>query len=201
MNKSHEIQQQFHELQSKPEHFLSAYLSSANLRSERNSISKGALHNIRPFETQRSGSKLGKELKTLPKNIKGTHVYYFDREDRVVFIEIYGQSKDIINREFYFYEEGKIKSVYFNATGSIRNVILSLSDGDKIMQDINYGKYGESISDYIYVGDRLESIKVNQKEHDQKVWSTYQVLFEYLDGQVRKITYSFPNGYQEQRYP
>ncbi|MFJ2320578.1 hypothetical protein [Pseudomonas sp. NPDC087817] len=201
MNKSHELQQQFHELQLKAEHFLSAYLSSANLRVVRNTISKGALYNFRPFEIQRSGSKLGKVLKSLPKNIKNTHVYYFDRENRVVFVEIYGQSENVINREFYFYEEGEIKSIYFNAAGSIRNVMLSLNEGDKIKQDINYGKFGESISDYIYVGDRLESIEVKQKEHDQENWSSYQVLFEYSDGQVSKITNSFPNGYQEQRYP
>lgn len=201
MNESHELQQQFHELQLKSEHFLSTYLSSANLRIARNTISKGALYNFRPFEIQRSGSKLGKILKSLPKNTKNTHAYYFDSEDRVVLVEIYGQSESVINREFYFYETGKIKSIYFNTTGSIRNVMLSLIEGDKINQDINYGKYGESISDYIYVDSRLESIEVKQKEHDQKNWSSYQVFFEYLDGQVSKITNSFPNGYQEQRYP
>ncbi|WP_338807001.1 hypothetical protein V8U11_08030 [Pseudomonas chlororaphis] len=201
MSESHKLQRQLQELQSKAEHFLSTYLSSANLHVVRNTISKGALYNFRPFETQRSGFKLGKELKSLPKNVKNTHIYYFDGEGRVVFAEIYGKSESVINREFYFYEEGKLKSIYFNAAGSIRNIMLSLIEGDKIMRDVNYGKYGESISDYLYAGDRLDSIEVKQKEHDQKDWSSYQVLFEYLDGQLSKITNSFPNGYQEQRYP
>lgn len=201
MSEFHRLNEQFHEIQSKADSFLGTYLDSVKTHVVRNIISKGAMYNLRPFEAQRSGFKLGKELKILPKNIKNTHVYYFDKKDRVVLVEIYGQSENVINREFYFYETNSFKSIYFNAGCSISNIMLSLIKGEKIVQDINFGKYGEGVFDYLYEGDRLKSITVKQKEHDQRDYSSYQVLFEYLDGQMSKIFNVFPNGYQEQRYP
>lgn len=201
MSESHWLNEQFHEIQSKAETCLNAYLISATTRTVRSTISKGALYNLRPFEIQRSGFKLGKELKSLPKSIKNTHVYYFDREDRIILTEIYGQSEKIINREFCFYETNEFKSIYFNSGDSIRNVMLSSLDAGRIVRDINFGKYGEGIYNYSYEGDILTSITVKQKEHSQEDYSSYQILFEYLDGQMIKITNVFPNGYQEQRYP
>lgn len=201
MSKSHRLDEQFHEVQSKADSLLSTYLSSVKADVSRTTISKGVLYNLRPYEAQRSGFKLGKELKALPKSIKNTHVYYFDREDRVSLIEIYGQSENIINREFYFYEEDSLKSIYFNSGGGIRNIMLSLVVGGMVVKDINFGKYGEGSCDYLYEDGLLKSIMVKQKEHGQKNYSSYQVLFEYLDGQMSKIFNVFPNGYQEQRYP
>ncbi|WP_347905577.1 hypothetical protein [Pseudomonas purpurea] len=201
MNELHWLNEQFHEIQPKADSFLDTYLSSVKTRAVRNVISKGALYNLRPFEIQRSGFKLGKELKALPKNIKNTHIYYFDIEERVILTEIYGQSGKIKNRAFYFYEANEFKSICFNSGGSIRNIMLSSLDTGRIVQEINFGKYGESSYNYLYENNRLTSITIKQKEHDQDDYSSHQVLFKYLDGEMIKITNVFPNGYQEQRYP
>ncbi|BCQ62807.1 hypothetical protein PBOI14_45570 [Pseudomonas sp. Boi14] len=196
-----ELEKEFYEIQSKPDVFLDSFLKAAKEKVVRKTISKGALFNIRPFEIQRAGFKLGKELKSLPKNVKNTHIYYFDKSDRAVMIDIYGQSESIINRDFHFHDKEKIKSVYIDSTRKIRNITInSIADG-RILRDANFGKYGSSTSDYLYDDERLSSISVMQKQHDQELYSTHQVLFYYLDGTVSKIINEFPNGYQEIRYP
>ncbi|KAF0867285.1 MULTISPECIES: hypothetical protein [Pseudomonas] len=196
-----ELEKEFYEIQSKCDVFLNSLLKISKEEVARKIISKGALFNLRPFEIQRAGFKLGKELKNLPKTIKNTHVYYFDKSDRVVMIDIYGQSESIINRDFYFYDKESIKSIYINSTKTIRNITISSIVNGKVLRDANFGKYGSSTSDYLYDGERLSSILVMQKQHDQELCSTYQVLFYYLDGIVSKIINEFPNGYQEIRYP
>ncbi|MBP5107749.1 hypothetical protein, partial [Pseudomonas protegens] len=115
-----ELEKEFYEIQSKCDVFLNSLLKISKEEVARKIISKGALFNLRPFEIQRAGFKLGKELKNLPKTIKNTHVYYFDKSDRVVMIDIYGQSESIINRDFYFYDKESIKSIYINSTKTIR---------------------------------------------------------------------------------
>ncbi|MEN5093883.1 hypothetical protein ABE458_24605 [Pseudomonas protegens] len=196
-----ELEKEFYEIQSKLDVFFDSFLKIAKEKVARKTISKGALFNLRPFEIQRSGFKVGKELKSLPKSIKNTHVYYFDKSDRVVMIDIYGQSESIINRDFYFYDKENIKNIYINSTKTIRNITISSIANGKILRDSNFGKYGCSTSDYVYDGERLNSISVTQKQHDQEFCSTHQVLFYYLDGTVSKIINEFPNGYQEVRYP
>lgn len=76
----------------------SHYYRDALTKSSYQKISKGPLLNIRIFEEQLAGSKLGKELKKSPKAIKNTHVYYCDQADNVLMVEIYGQVKTIIYR-------------------------------------------------------------------------------------------------------
>ncbi len=199
--KFQELEKEFYEVQSKPDVFIDSFLKIVKEKTARKTLSKGALFNLRPFEIQRAGFQLGKELKSLPKSIKNTHVYYFDKSDRVLMIDIYGQSESIVNRDFYFYDKENIKNIYINSTKTIRNITISSIFNGKIERDSNFGKYGCSTSDYLYDGERLSSISVMQKQHDQELCSTYQVLFDYLDGAVSKIINEFPNGHQEIRYP
>lgn len=165
-------------------------------------ISKGGIFNIRPFEIQRAGFKVGKKLKNLPKAIKNTHVYYFNNKNQILLIEIYGQTENIINREYYFYTSNSIESIYFNSgTKSIRNITLSKLDNGCFTETINYGIFGCNISEYIYKEGLLIEINVKQKEHTQADFSSYKVCFEYKDSCLEKIFYKHPNGYEEQRYP
>ncbi|APA69527.1 hypothetical protein [Janthinobacterium sp. 1_2014MBL_MicDiv] len=180
---------------------MATYLEAVKLRVARTQISKGPLFNVRPFDAQRAGFTPGKALKTLPAKLKDTYVYYFDGEDRILLVESHGGSATVINRNFYFHEPDKLKSVHFNAGGSLRNVMLSFLDGARIMQDINFGKFGVGRYDYLYEGDRLQSIMVRQREHGQESPSGYQILFGYVDGKMDNIFHMFTNGYQEQRYP
>ncbi|MGK5059079.1 hypothetical protein ACQ4WY_19335 [Janthinobacterium sp. LB2P49] len=201
MSEIQKLGEQFHAIASKTDSFMTTYLDAVKLRVARTLISKGLLCNVRPFEAQRAGFKPGKELKSLPAKLKDTHVYHLDGEGRVILVESYGGSAAVINRSFYFHEYGKLKSVHFNAGGSLRNVMLSFLDGGRIMQDINFGKFGEGSCDYLYEDDRLQSIIIRQREHGQENHTGYQILFGYVDGQMDNISHVFPNGYQEQRYP
>lgn len=179
----------------------SHYYHDALTKSCYQKISKGALLNIRPFETQLAGFKLGKELKKLPKAIKNTHVYYFDQADNVLMIEIYGQAETIIHRQYYFYTDDRIESIYFTHGESIRNITLSIHKDDRTSQLINYATFGYSISQYIYDHETLMEIDVQQKEHDQDVYTNFKVIFEYEDDCLSKIIRRYPNGYEEIRYP
>ncbi|MDN2699394.1 hypothetical protein O0882_24070 [Janthinobacterium sp. SUN073] len=201
MSEIKKLGEQFHEIASKSDSFMATYLDAVKLRVERTLIGKGPLCNVRPFEAQRAGFKPGKELKSLPAKFKDTHVYHLDGEGRVILVESYGGSAAVLNRSFYFHERGELKSVHFNAGGSLRNVMLSFLDGARITQDINFGKFGEASYDYLYEDDRLQSIMVRQREHGQENHTGYQILFGYVDGQMDNIFHVFPNGYQEQRYP
>ena len=201
MSEIQKLGERFHAIASKSDFFMATYSDAVKLRVARTLISKGPLCNVRPFEAQRAGFKPGKALKSLPAKLKDTHVYYLDGEGRVILVESYGGSAAVINRSFYFHERGELKSVHFNASGSLRNVMLSFLDGARIAQDINFGKFGEASYDYLYEDDLLQSIKVCQKEHGQENHTKYQILFGYVDGQMDNIFHVFPNGYLEQRYP
>lgn len=165
-------------------------------------ISKGGLYNIIPYEIQRAGLKFGKELKSFPKTIKNTHVYYFNDDNQILLIEVYGQNESIVNRNYYFYEGNTIESIYFNSgTKSVRNIALLKKENGKIYETISYGAFGCNISAYFYQKDELIEIDVQQKEHENEGFSCYKVLFEYKNNSLEKICYKHPNGYEEQRYP
>lgn len=164
-------------------------------------VSKGALLNIRPYETQLTGFKLGKELKKLPKAIKNTRIYYFDQADNVLMIEIYGPTETIIHRQYYFYTDDHIESIYFTHGGSVRNITLSIHKDQHMHQLINYATFGYSISQYIYDHETLVAINVQQKEHNQTEYTNFKVTFEYEGGCLSKIMRQYPNSYEEIRYP
>lgn len=163
--------------------------------------SKGPIFNVRPYEYQRAGFEKGKELERLPKSTKGVYNYYLDSYGKVLLIENYGQKESIINREYFLYEDDAIRSIYFNNKISLRNVTYSKVSDGLVIDDINYGKFGESTSLYEYKEKVLVKINVSQKEHLQQEYSNYIVDFKYNDGDLVKITHHFPNGYTEQRYP
>lgn len=201
MNTLQNAIKRFSEIQSESDIFFKKFLNAAQKNTSRKCISRGILYNLRPYQAQRSGFQPGKEIKFTPKSTKNIYVYYFDRGDRVVLIEIYGQSEKIINREFYFYDEESIESVYFDSDGYIRNMTLSALSGGKFIQDINIGTYGISIYSYKYTGDLLSFIFVNQKENEQEKSSTFQMLFEYSGEKLSRIISVFSNGYKEQNFP
>jgi len=196
-----DLEEKFNYISLQSQAALSSYLAEAlpNVRSA--IITKGAFYNIRPFEIERAGFKRGRQLKKMPTSINNTHVYHLDESDRIVFVEIYGQSENIVNREFYSYSDDCIERAYFTSIGRLRNISISLLEHDLVRKDLNWGEYGCSISDYKYSDGRLDKISVHQKEHMDASFAEFEVYFEYSEEGLIKIVNVFPNGYQEQRYP
>lgn len=196
-----ELEKRYVEVSSDCEKYLSEYTSfiSSNLNST--IISKGPLYNLRPYEIERVGFKKGRQLNKLPSAIKNTHVYYFDKLDRIILVKIYGQSENIVNREFCVYGDNCLERVCFTSAGTLRNISVSFFEGSVVKKDVNWGMYGCSISNYIYNEYVLEKITVQQKEHDDPSFSEFDVIFKYKNNELETITNVFPNGYQEQRFP
>ncbi len=123
-----------------------------------------------------------------------------DESDRVRFIEIYND--ELISCEIFSYDSEGFVSCFFDAGGDIRNIKKTIINDGLFVRDVNYGIYGCSISEYIYNGDSLVRIRVNQKEHSNSDFSFYDVMLSYDDsGMLDKIINVFPNGYQVQRFP
>lgn len=163
-------------------------------------ISKRPIFNIRPFENELVGMKLGKVLKKEPLNFKGIYKYYLDTLGRVRLVEKFvGTKGQLIDTGLYFYEPDRIVSYHFESE-RIRNIKVSIVHDGIFVKDINYGGSGLSISDYKYEKDLLTVIDVFQKSHKKTEGSTYKIVFEYSNQKLISIVYKHPNGYQEQRY-
>ncbi|HED5893208.1 TPA: hypothetical protein R5R88_003792 [Salmonella enterica] len=201
MSELTDIEKKYIKVSSNCEQYLSEYTSYVLSNLNSTIISKGALYNLRPYEIERAGFKKGRKLNKLPSKIKNTHVYYFDKLGRIVLIETYGQPEDIINKEYCIYGDNCLERLYFTSTGTLRNISISFFENSMIKKDINWGVYGCSISDYIYIDTILEKITVYQKEHKDPSFSEFDVIFKYNGGALESITNVFPNGYQEQRFP
>lgn len=201
MNNLKDLEGKYLEIESRAEQVLSSCLSEALSRARKIVISKGALYNVIPYEIERAGFKKGKVLKKIPVHIKNTHLYHLDEYDKVIFVEIYGQSENIINKEFYRYSGGCIERICFASSGKLRNVSTSLLEEGAVVKSMNWGQYGCSESNYVYVDSRLEKIHVRQKEHVESVFSDFDVNFKYESGELVSIINVFPNGYEEQRFP
>lgn len=201
MCKLEEIEKKYVEVSSSCEEYLSGYTSCISSELNNTVISKGALYNLRPYEMERAGFKKGRKLNKLPSAIKNTHVYYFDQSMRIIFIEIYGRSENIINRECCIYGDNCLERLCFTSAGILRNISVSFFENAIVKKDINWGVYGCSISDYIYNDSVLERIAVRQKEHKDLSFSEFDVIFKYKNDELESITNVFPNGYQEQRFP
>jgi antitoxin component YwqK of YwqJK toxin-antitoxin module len=195
------LEKKFIEMSTNCDQYITEYTSNALSSIISTVISKGALYNFRPYEIERNGFKIGKKLNKLPTNIKNTYVYHFDKHDRVLFIDIYGQDNTIINKEFFFYNNNSLERVYFTSARVLRNISILYFEKNKIKKDINWGMYGCSISDYIYDDIILQKIIVRQKEHKDSLFSTFEVIFKYKHGDLESITNVFPNSYSEQRFP
>lgn len=196
-----ELALKFSKINSECKQYLSKKIPEVLSLTKSTIITKGAFYNLRPFEIERAGLKKGRKLKKLPASIKNTHVYYLDDAGRILLIDIYGQANNIINKEFFLYGKGFLERLHFTSAGGLRNILVSFFDDEILMKDINWGMYGCSESDYIYSGSILEKITVNQKEHVDSAFSTFDVIFKYKNGELEFITNVFPNGYQEQRFP
>lgn len=196
-----DLEKKFSEIDSKRDYYMGAYLSEAQSRSRDTIISKGPLYNSRPYESERAGFKRGKRLKKIPASIKNTHVYHLDECARILFVEIYGQSENIINKEFYRYSDECVERTYFISTGKLRNVSVSLLEGDTVVRDLNWGDYGCSDSSYIYDGYLLDKVIVQQKEHLASCFNNFETRFEYGDEGLLRIINVFSNGYEEKRFP
>lgn len=195
------LKEKFETINSNAADSMEAYLSEALPIVSKKVISKGAFYNVRPYEVERAGFKKGRLLKKLPANIKNTHVYYLDERDRIVFVEVYGQSENIVSKEFYKYDDASIERTHFTSVGRLRNISLSVVEGGLIYRDLNWGAFGCSDSVYEYSGTQLEKIMVRQKEHADSEFSEFEVVFEYSGDELLRIVNVFPNGYQEQRFP
>ena len=196
-----ELEKRYVEVSSDCEKYLSKYISCLSSDLNDTVISKGALYNLRPYEMERAGFKKGRKLNKLPSAIKNTHVYYFDKLDRIILTEIYGQSENIINRECCIYGDNSLERLYFTSAGTLRNISVSFFEDSIVKKDINWGAYGCCTSDYVYNGSNLEKITVRQKEHKNPSFSEFDVIFKYKNDELESITNVFPNGYQEQRFP
>lgn len=196
-----DVEKKYVEVSSNSERCLAEYTSFISSEKKRTVISKGALYNLRPFEIERAGFKKGRKLNKLPSVIKNTYVYYFDSQDRIILIETYGQSENIINKEFCIYTDDSLERIYFTSAGVLRNISISFFEASMLKKEMNWGMYGCSISEYMYDGITLEKIAVRQKEHHDTSFSDFNVIFKYKDDELESITNVFPNGYQEQRFP
>ncbi|NDJ57437.1 hypothetical protein GWD52_10600 [Enterobacteriaceae bacterium 4M9] len=195
-----ELEVLFSSLKSKGVAGFSDHLSAIFRECKKIFISKGAFVNVRPFEIERAGIKLGRVLKKEPAKFKNIYKYYYDDCGKVRLIEIY--DGDLVDREFYFYHSDCIFIYFFDAAGDIRNIRKCILQGVFFISEFNYGKYGFSISDYIYSENKLiDCIKVFEKEHNEEKGSTFNVKFKYNNQELESIINVFPNGYEEQRYP
>ncbi|WP_218966626.1 hypothetical protein, partial [Snodgrassella alvi] len=107
------LEKKYDEIMLSPEKIAREYFQDVMSSYAYKKISKGPSINIRPYEFQQLGCKKGRELKVLPKAIGDTHVYYFNDEGKILLIETYGETENIIYREYYFYFDNLIESVYF----------------------------------------------------------------------------------------
>jgi len=195
------LKKKFERIESSSASFRADYLSEALSQVSRKVITKGPFYNICPYEIERAGFKKGRVLKKLPASIKNTHVYHLDEGERILFVEVYGQSENIVSKEFYKYNDGSIERIHFTSVGKLRNILLSEVEGGLISRDLNWGAFGCSESLYEYSSTQLEKIKVRQKEHSNSEFSEFEVVFEYNGDELVRIVNVFPEGYQEQRFP
>ncbi|HDT0389789.1 TPA: hypothetical protein QIB15_004889 [Klebsiella aerogenes] len=195
------LEDKFNKISSDSESYIISYSDSVRLNETKVVVSKGVLYNIRPYEIERAGFKIGKKLNKLPANVKNTHIYHFDSQERISLIEIFGQTSNIINKEFCIYEGDNLERIYFTSAGMLRNISLSVYNDGLIEKDFNWGMYGCSVSDYVYEDSILKKIYVQQKEHAESSFTEFEVVFSYKNAIIDTIKNVFPNGYEEQRYP
>ncbi|VDZ67419.1 Uncharacterised protein [Klebsiella aerogenes] len=133
------LEDKFNKISSDSESYIISYSDSVRLNETKVVVSKGALYNLRPYEIERAGFKIGKKLNKLPANVKNTHIYHFDSLERISLIEIFGQTSNIINKEFCIYEGDNLERIYFTSAGMLRNISLSVYNDGLIEKDFNWG--------------------------------------------------------------
>ncbi|MBP2851822.1 hypothetical protein [Dickeya oryzae] len=181
--------------------FLEEFYSDVKKHTTEQKISKGRLFNIRPFETERFGFKLGKQLSNVPKNKKDVQFWSFNSTGDTLLVERVGSNGEVQYSDFYFYSDSIVRVIGFYDVDSLAFVMDIIFDNGRVIKELSYGKFGSSFSDYNYNDDMLVDIIVHEKEHSQEEYSTHALLFSYDNGALSKIVKNYPNGYQEQRYP
>jgi hypothetical protein len=179
------------------------FFKQSEEESKKTIISKGFWFDMRPFENEIAGFKKGKECKSIPQSAKDIFVYHINNKEQIIMIEKYGQFSNIIDREFFIYEDKTLKSYYFSSGGNnLRNIKLSIFDGVRTINVYNYGKYGINIENYIYEDKLLKKIQIKSKEFGNVDFSNSELIFEYADNQeLEKITKVFSAGKTKELFP
>lgn len=164
-------------------------------------ISKGRLLNVRPFESERAGYDLGKELKSLPVKRKGIEIWHFDTSERVSLVEKIGPRDTVQHRDFYIYSEDEAKVYSFFNGANLNSIALIKYDDGKVVKEYQYARYGFRVVDYNYTGNRVVDIDVCEKEHVQESFTQYVDKIIYGSNNEIEIIREYPNGHKDKRYP
>jgi hypothetical protein len=119
-------------------------------------------------------------------------------------IDSYGNVPSIVDREFCFYENNTMKTIYYSGGAvRLRNIKYVINVNGKTDTIYNYGRYGFFVKQYIYENNILEKILVETKEHENREYREYrkqELLFEFNGNELVKIIQSYPNGYRKEIY-
>ncbi|MCU1793973.1 hypothetical protein [Pectobacterium polaris] len=195
------LKSEFEKINTTPRVFLEKFYSDVKKHTTEQKTSKGRLLNIRPFETERFGFKLGKELNNVPKNKKDVQFWSFNSTGDTLLVERIGSNGEVQYSDFYFYSDSIVRVIGFYDVDSLAFVMDIVFNNGRVTKELSYGKFGSSFSDYNYNVDMLIDIVVHEREHSQEGYSNHTLLFSYDNVVLSNIMKAYPNGYQEQRYP
>ncbi|VFB12037.1 Uncharacterised protein [Aeromonas salmonicida] len=195
------LKSEFEKINTTSRVFLEEFYSDVKKHATVKKISKGRLFNIRPFEAERFGFKLGKELNNVPKNKKDVQFWSFNSTGDTLLVERVGANGEVQYNDFYFYSDSIVRVIGFYDVDSLAFVMDIVFNNGKVMKEFSYGRFGTSFSDYHYNDDMLTDIIVHEREHSQEGYSNHTLLFGYENGVLSEIVKCYPNGYRERRYP
>lgn len=201
MNEMDTLKSEFEKINATSRVFLEGFYSDVKKHSAVNKISKGRLLNIRPFEAERFGFKLGKELNNVPKNKKDVQFWSFNSTGDTLLVERLGSNGEVQYSDFYFHLDSIVRVIGFYYVDSLAFVMDIVFNNGKVMKEFSYGRFGSSFSDYHYNDDILTDIMVNEREHSQEGYSNHTLFFGYENDVLSEIVKCYPNGYRERRYP
>lgn len=201
MNEVDTLKSKFEKINAISRVFLERFYLDVKEHSAANKISKGRLLNVRPFETERFGLKLGKELNNVPKNKKDVQFWSFNSTGDTLLVERLGLNREIQYSDFYFHFDSIVRVIGFYDVDSLAFVMDIVFNNGKVMKEFSYGRFGSSFSDYNYNDDMLTDIMVHEREHSQEGYSNHTLFFGYENGALSEIVKCYPNGYRERRYP
>jgi hypothetical protein len=180
--------------------FISDFRSQAIVSASNEVISKGFLYNLSPFENEIYGFKKGKQLKSIPSNTKNVYVYFRDEQDNILAIDEYTGVPNIIGHTLCFLCESGLLAYRF-VSDRLNNVKLIQSVNGQVNTVYNYGRYGQSIEEYMYNGGVLQKRTSKSKEHSKDEYSLSEHRFFYNEaGTIMQIVKAFPNGYSKVVY-
>jgi hypothetical protein len=166
-------------------------------------LSKGFYYNLRPFEKQSGGFKQGEILKELPLKTNDVYVYSFDENNRIIIVEKYGKTENIVDYEFCYYKEGEVITYYYASGGSqLRNIKLSIFENGLTKVVYNYAKFGIAKDYYNYKDGGLMNIENFTKEHSKADFKSAKTEFLFENnGHLLSVCKIFDNGFKKELYP